>query len=107
MELLKEKIRDLKNLAQEPIVLTLVLFCIAVLAVFVIYPLFSVFRQSVLNDTDQFIGIKNYIAFFTNPYFRQVLFNTLLISSLATAGAIFVGSTFGYAKHGILSCILN
>lgn len=95
--LIAEKINDFKRLSQEPLVFVLVGVCFMVLAVFVIYPLFMVLRQSVLDDLDEFIGLQNYLNFFQNPYFRQVLYNTLFISGLATAGALLVGTTFGYA----------
>ena len=96
-QVIAEKITDFKRLSKEPAVFVLVVFCFMFLAVFVVYPLFMVLRQSVLDDMDEFVGIQNYINFFRNPYFRQVLYNTLFISSLATAGALFVGTTFGYA----------
>ncbi len=92
-----EKVRQVRDLAREPVVLILVFLCFGILAVFVIYPLFSVLRQSVMDDVGKFIGIGNYIAFFKNPYFRQVFYNTMFISVLATAGALLVGTTFGYA----------
>ena len=95
--ILKEKLDELKRLTGEPLVFALVVICFLILAVFVIYPLFSVFRQSILDDSESFIGIGNYIHFFTNPYFRQVLYNTLFISTFATLGALFVGTAFGYA----------
>ena len=81
-EIIREKVNELKRLTREPVLFALVVFCFMVLAIFVIYPLFSVFRQSVLDDLDNFIGLGNYFNFFINPYFRQVLYNTLLISTL-------------------------
>ncbi|MBW1837467.1 MAG: hypothetical protein JRI99_11100 [Deltaproteobacteria bacterium] len=84
--ILKEKLDEFKRLTGEPLVFALVVICFLILAVFVIYPLFCVFRQSVLDDSDSFVGIGNYIHFFTNPYFRQVLYNTLFISTFATLG---------------------
>jgi iron(III) transport system permease protein len=94
---IETRIKEIRNLTREPVVLALVIICLVLLATFVLYPLFSVFRQSVLDDEDLFIGVKNYIHFFTNPYFREVLYNTLLISTLATLGGLFVGTVFGYA----------
>ena len=94
---IETRIKEIRNLTREPVVLALVIICLVLLATFVLYPLCSVFRQSVLDDEDLFIGVKNYIHFFTNPYFREVLYNTLLISTLATLGGLFVGTVFGYA----------
>jgi iron(III) transport system permease protein len=94
---IKTRIREIRGLTREPVVLALVIICFVLLATFVLYPLYSVFRQSVLDDQDLFIGAKNYVHFFANPYFRQVLYNTLLISTLATLGALSVGTVFAYA----------
>lgn len=94
---IKEKINELKNLARDPVVFVLVILCFLLLITFVFYPLFMVLHQSVLDDLDEFIGVQNYVRFFTNPYFRQVLYNTLFISTLATLGALLLGTTFGYA----------
>ena len=96
-QVITEKINDFKRLSREPVVFVLVVLCFMFLAVFVVYPLFMVLRQSVLDDMDEFIGIQNYLNFFSNPYFRNVLYNTLLISGLATAGALVMGTIFGYA----------
>lgn len=94
---IKTRIREITSLTREPVVLALVIICFVLLATFVLYPLYSVLRQSVLDDQDLFIGVKNYVHFFTNPYFRQVLYSTLLISTLATLGALSVGTVFAYA----------
>ncbi len=94
---IKEKLKELRNLTRDPLVLVLVIFCFVLLAVTVIYPLFAVLRESALDDTGVFVGFGNYIAFFGNPYFRQVLYNTLLITTLATIGALLVGTIFGFA----------
>ena len=92
-----EKVKELRVLSKDPLVLILMIFCFVLLATMVIYPLVAVLRQSALDDMGVFVGIGNYIAFFSNPYFRQVLYNTLFISTLATLGALFVGTVFGFA----------
>ncbi len=94
---LRRKIHEFKRLTKEPLVFVIVVLCFMILATFVVYPLFMVLRQSALDDMDEFIGLQNYMNFFRNPYFRSVLYNTLFISGLATLGALFVGTTFGFA----------
>lgn len=89
-------ISEFKQLSKEPVVLGLVLLCFGLLLLFVIYPLFSVLKTSVLDDDGAFIGLDNYIRFFGNPYFRDVLYNTLFICGLATVGALILGTIFAY-----------
>ena len=91
-----KKVREIKRLLKEPVVFSLVIICFILLILFVIYPIFSVFKQSFLEEDVGFIGLKNYFTFFSNPYFRNVFYNTLLISTIATIGAIIVGTIFAY-----------
>ncbi|MBW1980134.1 MAG: iron ABC transporter permease [Deltaproteobacteria bacterium] len=97
MHIISEKLGEIRRLTREPLVFSLVIFCFIMLVWFVLYPLYSVFRQSALDENGLFIGLNNYLHFFTNPYFRNVLYNTLYISIFATVGALFVGTLFGYA----------
>lgn len=92
----KKILGEFKYLMKEPVVLGLVFLCFALLFLFVIYPLFSVFRTSILDEEGNFIGLANYIRFFGNPYFREVFYNTLFICSLATTGALIIGTIFAY-----------
>ena len=86
----------MKQLRKEPVVLTITLLTFGVLFYFVAYPLYAVFRESVMNDAGKFVGLANYINFAKSEYFRQVFYNTLLISVIATAGAVLVGMIFAY-----------
>lgn len=81
---------------RDPVVLVITLLVFGALFYFVAYPVYAVFRESLRNDTGQFIGLGNYLAFAQSEYFRQVFYNTLFISILATAGAVFVGLVFAY-----------
>jgi iron(III) transport system permease protein len=89
-------LREFKHLTKEPVVLGLILLCFGLLLWFIIYPLFSVLKTSVLDDGGNFVGLENYFRFFGNPYFREVLYNTLFISALATMGALILGTIFAY-----------
>jgi iron(III) transport system permease protein len=81
---------------RDPVVLVITLLVFGALFYFVAYPVYAVFRESLRNDTGQFVGLGNYLAFAQSEYFRQVFYNTLFISILATAGAVFVGLVFAY-----------
>ena len=81
---------------KEPVVFILVTLTFGVLFYFVAYPLYAVFRESVMNDAGKFIGLGNYVQFIQSAYFRQVFYNTLFISVIATAGAVIIGLIFAY-----------
>ena len=81
---------------KEPTVFIIVILTFGVLFYFVAYPLYAVFRESVMNEAGKFIGLANYIHFIKNEYFRQVFYNTLFISVIATAGAVIIGTIFAY-----------
>jgi iron(III) transport system permease protein len=81
---------------KEPTVFIIVILTFGVLFYFVAYPLYAVFRESVMNEAGKFIGLANYFNFIQNEYFRQVFYNTLFISVIATAGAVIIGTIFAY-----------
>ena len=81
---------------KEPAVFISIILTFGVLLYFVAYPLYAVFRESVMNDAGKFIGLANYIQFIQSAYFRQVFYNTLFISVIATAGAVLIGTIFAY-----------
>ncbi len=81
---------------KEPTVFIIVILTFGVLFYFVAYPLYAVLRESVMNEAGKFIGLANYIHFIQNEYFRQVFYNTLFISVIATAGAVIIGTIFAY-----------
>src|SRR5512138_2271253 len=81
---------------KEPAVIIFTILVFAILFYFVAYPLYAVFRESVMDDTGKFVGPANYLNFIKNEYFRQVFYNTIFISVLATAGAVVTGLIFAY-----------
>ena len=81
---------------KEPAVFVIVILIFGVLLYFIAYPLYAVFRESVMNDAGEFIGPANYLRFIHSEYFRRVFFNTLFISVTATAGAVIIGLIFAY-----------
>ena len=86
----------MKKLTKEPAVLIVTLLTFGLLFYFVAYPLYAVFRESMMSEAGKFIGLANYATFVGSEYFRMVFYNTLFISVIATAGAVFVGLVFAY-----------
>ena len=86
----------MSRLRREPAVLIVILLTFGVLLYFVAYPLYAVFRESVMDDTGKFVGLANYHTFIKSEYFRQVFYNTLFTSGVATVGAVLIGLVFAY-----------
>lgn len=72
------------------------LFVTAVVLLLVIYPTFSVLFESI-RDPEGGLTLERYRRFFTSTYFRHTLYNTLLVSSIATVFALALGFVFAYA----------
>ncbi|NWF54610.1 MAG: iron ABC transporter permease [Syntrophaceae bacterium] len=81
---------------REPIAFVVILLTFGVLLFFVAYPLYAVFRESVMDDRGKLVGFANYVTFLKSEYFRQVFYNTLFTSGLATVGAVLIGLVFAY-----------
>ncbi|RKX74909.1 MAG: hypothetical protein DRP87_15835 [Spirochaetes bacterium] len=90
------RVQEIKKLLREPVVFFILLFCFILLINFVAYPLYSVFRESLRNEVGEFVGLKNYLYFISSPYFRKVLYDTFLITTLATLGALLTGTIFAF-----------
>jgi iron(III) transport system permease protein len=86
----------MSSLRREPIAFVVILLTFGVLLFFVAYPLYAVFRESVMDDSGKLVGFANYFTFLKSEYFRQVFYNTLFTSGLATVGAVLIGLVFAY-----------
>ena len=86
----------MKQLFKEPVVLIVTLVTFGILFYFVAYPLYAVFRESVMDEGGNFVGFTNYANFLKSEYFRQVFYNTLFISVISTIGAVLVGMVFAF-----------
>lgn len=62
---------------------------------FIVYPLFSLLFTSFFNDKGAF-SLENYANFFKLKYFRNALYNSIMVSSLATVFAILIGVPLAY-----------
>lgn len=94
MAYLARKVQEFSLLRREPIILALVLVFFLFLLLLIIYPLFMVLRESLLVEGET--STANYLTLISRPYFRQVIYNTLFISILGTAGAVACGLVFAF-----------
>jgi len=76
--------------------LLILLLCIWI-AVVVLLPLFQLLSKS-FNDADgQFVGLANYITYFSTPALFYSLYNSLFVSTVTTAISVTLGFLFAYA----------
>ncbi len=73
-----------------------VLAFLAVLA-FLVYPLATVLVTSFTGEEKRFVLADNYHRFFTHRYYYSSIMNSLYLSTLATLGAVLVGTALALA----------
>jgi iron(III) transport system permease protein len=66
-------------------------------ALFLVYPLATVLITSFTGEEKRFILAENYDRFFTHRYYYSSLINSLYLSTLATSGALLVGTALAFA----------
>jgi iron(III) transport system permease protein len=69
----------------------------APLCLFVVYPLATILGKSV--QTPGGIGLANYVRYFGEPKFLQVLWNTLAVSATTAVVTLVLAYAFAYALH--------
>ncbi len=67
------------------------------LLVTLVLPLYAMLSKSVKNHDGEFIGLSNYIEYFSTPALSNSIFNSLFIASLTTVITLFLAFTMAYA----------
>ena len=74
---------------------------VALLCVFLLIsialPLYALLSKSFQNASGEFVGLRNYAAYFANPILVDSLFNSLFIATLSTIIVIPLAFTYAYA----------
>jgi len=63
----------------------------------VVLPLYVMLSKSTENDAGAFVGLRNFIYYFSNPALFDSLYNSLWIASLSTVMTISLAFIFAYA----------
>lgn len=69
----------------------------AFLVGFVLLPLYELIRRSLENRQGEFVGLENYIQYFSTPSLAQSFTNSLYISVMSTMITVVVAFIFAYA----------
>jgi iron(III) transport system permease protein len=76
---------------------TVTILAFLTVALFLVYPLATVLITSFTGEEKRFILAENYDRFFTHRYYYSSLINSLYLSTLATSGALLVGTALAFA----------
>lgn len=79
---------------KEPLLFAILLLLAAILALFVLYPLFKVFLVSLGTGVEGWF--VHYDKLFRNPIFREPLFNSLLLGTIVAISSTLVGYFFAF-----------
>ena len=75
----------------------LVLTLLALLSVFMALPLLAMLRKSLEDPNGNFVGLANYIAYFSTPALSGSLWNSLFVSTVTTVIVLPLAFVFAFA----------
>ncbi|MCY6355618.1 ABC transporter permease [Clostridium sp. ZS2-4] len=96
---LKNDLTDMKKIWRDPLLLTTIIFTILVLLTFILYPLFSVLKQSFIGN--QGFTLKAYGDILENIEFRKTLGNTMKLGITVGFLSTLIGFIFAYTDSYI------
>ena len=71
------------------------MFFLGFFALFLLYPLFLMLKESVINPNGEFT-ISEFVKFFSRPYYSRTIINSFKVSIATTAAALLIGIPFSY-----------
>nr|WP_321265599.1 iron ABC transporter permease [Alcaligenes faecalis] len=86
----------LGSLRRDPAWLMLALGAVALLGYFLLWPVLSMLSSSLVNQDGQF-GLHGYVQFFSEPAYRESLFNTLWLGGAVTLLSLVLGAGLALA----------
>jgi iron(III) transport system permease protein len=98
---LQRDLTDMKKIWRDPMLLTTIIFVVIILLIFILFPLYSVLKESFI--TKQGLSLKSYAAIFKNSQFRGTLKNTLVLGTVVGVLSTVIGFIFAYADSYIKS----
>jgi iron(III) transport system permease protein len=91
----QEIIGNLRLLWKEPLLLVFIIAIFYFLFIFVLFPLFMVFKTSLIVDKQ--FDLSNYLAIFSKRYYFQPFINSMILGVLAATAGTILGFVFAYA----------
>jgi iron(III) transport system permease protein len=91
----QEIIGNLRLIWKEPLLLVFIIAIFYFLLIFVLFPLYMVFKTSLIVDKQ--FDLSNYLAIFSKRYYFQPLINSVILGVLAATAGTILGFVFAYA----------
>ncbi|WP_055665667.1 ABC transporter permease [Desnuesiella massiliensis] len=98
---LKNDLNDMKKIWRDPMLLITIVFVLISLAVFILYPLFSVLKVSFIKGSS--FTLNAYWETLKNIEFQKTLKNTLVLGAVVGGLSTIIGFVFAYADSYIRS----
>ncbi|WP_035289102.1 iron ABC transporter permease [Clostridium sp. KNHs214] len=96
---MKSDVTDMKKIWRDPMLLVTIIFVIAILLIFILYPLFAVLKESFIGK-DGFT-LNAYSETIKSIDFRNTLKNTLMLGFIVGGLSTLIGFIFAYADSYI------
>ena len=74
---------------------------LALFIVFLIYPLFGILQQSVIDENGRFT-LEQFHKFFTNPYYSSTILNSFTVTIAITVSTLILGIPFAYLHQPLV-----
>jgi len=91
---MKSNLKTLVNLKNDPALLSVIIFTLALVTFFILIPLYNILLESL--DTDSGFSIQNYIDVFQMHGNTQILINTIILGLVTASISVVVGFIFAY-----------
>lgn len=91
----QEIIGNLRLIWKEPLLLVFIIAIFYFLLIFVLFPLFMVFKASLIVNKQ--FDLSNYLAIFSKRYYFQPFINSMILGVLAATAGTSLGFVFAYA----------
>ncbi len=92
---IKDLLWKLKMLRKEPVLLAFIIVLIALLTLFVIYPLFMILRYSISSEEGKF-SLETIKAVLANSSYRVTFFNSIKLGLISAVIATIIGYIFAF-----------
>ena len=91
----REIVANMRIIWKEPLLLVAILAIFYFLILFVAFPIFQVFRYSLVIDKQ--FDISNYLAVFSARYYYQPFLNSIVLGAITATTGTIMGFVFAYA----------
>jgi iron(III) transport system permease protein len=92
---MQEVIGNWRVIWKEPLLLVFIIAIFYFLLVFVVFPLYMVFKTSLIVNKQ--FDLSNYLAIFSKRYYFQPFINSMILGILAATAGTILGFVFAYA----------